>query len=405
MLKSIIITLILFLLGSCSGTQKSVQRQEVAATPRLPSHQENIAAPYQAATPSTEQSGTFPRSPQLETQVAFWRNVYTRWNRGQVTLHDNKYLGLVYEVIELPDPIKESYTPQQELLVKDKRSQWLAQLDNLEQKMRTGTQLTAQENALALKFTQNTGSREAIYGSSDRLRAQRGLRERFKRGLEISGRYHRAISDIFRKAGLPEDLAYLPHVESSFQTNAKSSVGATGIWQFTGSAAKTFMTVDESIDERLDPIVAAHGAARYLSHAYDKLGSWPLALTSYNHGIGGISKAKRIYGHDFDRLIKEYDHPQFGFASRNFYAEYLAARDIARQPSVYFPEGLNYEPPLAHQYVVLDRSRFVSDIARRYQVDSTTLSALNPAWTDKARAGRVAVAAGTHVWLPANHPY
>jgi membrane-bound lytic murein transglycosylase D len=407
MLKRIAITLILFLLGSCAGPQQPRQQEipAVATMRTIPpaAPPEGRREIYNTLTPPIEpqQSLIFPHPPQLETQVAFWRNVYSHWGLAQIALHDNKHLGLVYEVVELPGAVKEGYTPAQEQFIKEKRSLWEAQLDELEQKLRAEAPLTAQEKALTLKIAQTTGSKEAIYGSSERLRAQRGLRERFKRGLEISGRYHRAISDIFRNAGLPEDLAYLPHVESSFQAHARSSAGAVGIWQFTGSAAKTFMTVDESIDERLDPIIAAHGAARYLKHAYNKLGSWPLALTSYNHGIGGMSKAKERYGHDFDRMVKEYDHPQFGFASRNFYAEYLAARDIARQPQTYFPEGIRYEQPLEYNRIVLDRSLFISDIARKYQVDLTALNAINPAWSDKARAGKVAVAAGTQVWLPA----
>lgn len=396
-MKRIVIGLIIFLLGSCSGPQKPLQHEVVPVVPK----ESTTSRP--AITPPS--STTFPRPPRLETQVSFWRNVYSRWGLAQIALHDNKHLDLIYEVIELPGTVKEGYTLAQEQLIKEKRAYWAAQLDELDLKVRSETPLSAPERALAAKIAQSAGSEDAIHGSSERLRAQRGLRERFKRGLEISGRYHRAISGIFRKAGLPEDLAYLPHVESSFQTHARSSAGAVGIWQFTGSAGKTFMTLDESIDERLDPIAAAHGAARYLGHAYDKLGSWPLALTSYNHGIGGMHKAKKLFGHDFDRLVKEYDSPQFGFASRNFYAEFLAARDIALQPELYFPEGVRYEPALGHGEIRLDRSMFIADIARKYQVDMTTLNAINPAWTDKARAGKVAIAAGTLVWLPSHNQY
>jgi membrane-bound lytic murein transglycosylase D len=175
-----------------------------------------------------------------------------------------------------------------------------------------------------------------LAGAAERVRSQRGLRERFRRGLEISARYEQHFRRIFRDAGLPEDLAYLPHVESSFQAAAKSSAGAVGIWQFTRAAAERYMTVNEIVDERLDPIAATRGAARYLRDAYNRLGSWPLALTSYNHGVNGMQRAKNLYGGDLVRIIADYDHPQFGFASRNFYTEFLAARDIARQPERYF---------------------------------------------------------------------
>jgi membrane-bound lytic murein transglycosylase D len=77
-----------------------------------------------------------------------------------------------------------------------------------------------------------------LNGAAMRVRSQRGIRERFKHGLEISRRYDRQFRKIFRDAGLPEDLAYLPHVESSFQPAAKSSAGAVGMWQFTKAQRK-----------------------------------------------------------------------------------------------------------------------------------------------------------------------
>ena len=181
-------------------------------------------------------------------------------------------------------------------------------------------------------------------GAAERVRAQRGTRERFKHGLEISRRYDRQFRKIFRDAGLPEDLAYLPHVESSFQPTAKSSAGAVGMWQFTTAAAKTFMPAGHShshrVDHRLDPFASAIGAARYLSFAYSKLGDWPSAITSYNHGIGGMKRAQDQVGRDFVRIVETYASPAFGFASRNYYAQFLAALEIANNPVAYFPEGV-----------------------------------------------------------------
>jgi membrane-bound lytic murein transglycosylase D len=208
------------------------------------------------------------------------------------------------------------------------------------------------------------------------------------------------MRNVFRQAGLPEDLAYLPHVESSFQASARSSAGAVGIWQFTLSAAHTFMNVNAALDERLDPVAAARGAARYLSYAYNKLGSWPLALTSYNHGIGGMQRAKDAFGHDFIRIVKHYDHPQFGFASRNFYAEFLAARQIASRPEQFFPEGIAYDKPLDWDRVILRTEVPVSVVARYYGAEKWQLIALNLAWTEAAKADRVPLPAGAEVWLP-----
>jgi len=85
------------------------------------------------------------------------------------------------------------------------------------------------------------------------------------------------------------------------------------------------------------------------------LGDWPSALTSYNHGIGGMKKAQNRMGLDFARIVKDYDGPAFGFASRNYYAQFLAAREIAVKPDAFFPEGILYEMPInPGQYLAVE---------------------------------------------------
>jgi len=345
-------------------------------------------------------SGVFPRPPELEPQIAFWRNVYSVWGLSQVALHDDRYMNIVYEVVDLPGGAYESYTPEQQDLIRSRRDAWKYRLQTVQSKLATGLTLDDNEKAL-IAYIARSGGANAVYGASERLRVQRGQRERFKRGLEISGRYDARFRDIFRRAGLPEDLAYLPHVESSFRNHARSSAGAVGVWQFTRGAAQRFMTVNAALDERRDPVASAQGAARYLRYAHSLLGSWPLTVTSYNHGIGGMQRAKDYHGADFVRIVNDYDHRLFGFASRNFYTEFLAARDVASQPQRFFPEGLRYEPPLNWERVTLRESMPVSAIASYYGVDRSQLIALNSAWTDAADADRVPVPAGTEVWLPA----
>ena len=160
------------------------------------------------------------------------------------------------------------------------------------------------------------------------------------------------------------------------------------------------MNVNSAVDERLDPVASARGAARYLRFSYDKLGNWPLALTAYNHGIGGMQRARDAFGTDFIRIVYYYDSPQFGFASRNFYAEFLAAREMASQPGRFFPEGVHYDKPLNWDRVILRQDMPVSAVARYYGVDRWQLITMNTAWTEAAHADRVPLPAGTEVWLP-----
>jgi membrane-bound lytic murein transglycosylase D len=341
----------------------------------------------------------FPCGEMMREGVEFWKNVWTRWTLGQVVLHDIDHPSIVYDVVDLPPPIGETYTDGQREYVKGKREALQARLAAIEKEIAEGIPLTDDEKAVVLTITETAGS-AAIAGASQRVRSQRGLRERFRRGLEISGRYHDAFVAVFREAGLPEGLADLPHVESSFQSAARSSAGAVGIWQFTRGAARKFMRLTPALDERLDPVAAARGAARYLKTAYDELGSWPLAITAYNHGIEGMRAARDRFGLDFTRILNEYDGRTFGFASKNFYKEFLAAREVANDRATYFPEGLVPEAPLPHDRVKIDRPTPASGVASRYGVPLQGLVAINPAWTARTVRGSSPLPAGTEVWLP-----
>ncbi|MEA1050893.1 transglycosylase SLT domain-containing protein [Lamprobacter modestohalophilus] len=346
-------------------------------------------------------SGPFPVPEEIQPNVDFWRHVYGIWSRGQVAFHDNEHMGVVYEVGELPGTVQEGYTHEQRAWVKAREAMYRDQLRSLERKVRERTPLSSTDKALLAKIEQGAG-KGAVYGASDRLRSQRGVRERFKRGLEISGRYDPYFRQIMSAKGVPDDLAYLPHVESSFQTHARSSVGAAGIWQFMPATGREYgMRVDRTIDERLDPITCADSAASYLSAAHRKLGSWPLAITSYNHGKGGMANAKAQYGDDIGKIVKHYKGRAFGFASRNFYASFAAAREVADHPQRYFPEGVNFEQPWSYERLVLRSPMPAHHVANHYGVSTASLARANLHWRDPAVDGRAQLPAGSTVWLPA----
>ncbi len=161
-------------------------------------------------------------------------------------------------------------------------------------------------------------SNERLKQASQNIRWQLGQSDRFKEGLVRSGAYRKYIEDIARAKGVPVALAALPHVESSFHPGALSSVAATGMWQFMRESAKPYMRVDALVDERLDPYKASDAALEVLKDNYEMLGTWPLALTAYNHGANGVARAVRDTGtRDIGVIISDYKGPRFGFASRN----------------------------------------------------------------------------------------
>jgi len=343
---------VVLMLTAC-GTSSVAKRNQTA---RYQGNVKTQSSAHASRHSGVTYSGVFPKFGALEPAVDFWRKTYAVWSRSQVAYHDDRYLDVVYEVITLPGYVAEGLTSEQKQILNDHRDFWKSRLISLENKLRFNAALSAEDRQLIAKLESSGRPLNAILpGAGDRVRPQRGTKERFKRGLEISGRYNLQFRKIFRDAGLPEELAYLPHVESSFQPAARSSAGAVGMWQFTKAAAQTFMPGNNRVDRRLDPFASAYGAARYLSYAYGKLGDWPSALTSYNHGIGGMKRAHNRMGNDFVHIVEQYDGPAFGFASRNYYAQFLAAREVAVNPEAFFPEGILYELPISpDQYLAAE---------------------------------------------------
>ena len=198
--------------------------------------------------------------------------------------------------------------------------------------------------------------------------------------------------------GLPRELAALPHVESSFNTYAYSKVGAAGMWQFMRGTGRRFLRIDAAVDERLDPYRATEAAASFLEQNYIVLGSWPLALTAYNHGPGGMKRAQEQLGtSDIVTIVRKYNSRSFGFASRNFYVAFLAALEIDSDPEKFFgPIRRN----ATDTSVVLEVPAFVpaSRIAAVLDLDREDLRRLNPSllpsvWQRRAaRAARLRVA-------------
>jgi membrane-bound lytic murein transglycosylase D len=357
-------------------------------------------SPHTAAEPAAHApNDPFPPVPELRPQVDFWIEVFTRLRQNEVLLHDARYPGLRYEVFALPGVVEEGLNREQANYLSARKERLAARLETLQRKLDTGEPLGLSEEQLRQRLEQ-AGGPEAVNGAAQRLRSQRGLRERFLEGVRHSGRYLAQMRRIFAEQHLPTDLALLPHVESSFNIDARSTAGAAGIWQFTRPTGRRYLHMSNALDERLDPIASTRAAASYLRSAHELLGDWALAITSYNHGTAGMLRAENQHGADFERIVRDYDSDTFGFASRNFYTEFLAVREILGHPEKYFGEPLKLDAPLQLDSLVLPRPTSAPRLARIVGADPGRLADANPAWLNRAVQGRVALPANTVVWLP-----
>ena len=349
-------------------------------------------------------SDQFP-SQGFEPRVAFWRAVFTQYGASQVILHDTDDLRLIYEVVEFREGVGRSRAASRR-----HRRTVRARIHRLSVAMnRLRTHGPNPKNPDAaqrgiLKVVRSAGlqpSRALFRKLRHNIHAQRGVKERFRKGIVRSGRYLETMEAIFERHGLPKVLVRLPHVESSFNYASRSSKGAAGIWQFmprTGRAYK--LRVGRNVDERLDPIAATDGAARYLKDAYRKLGHWPLAVTSYNHGQAGIARAKRRHGPNLLTIIDKYRSRSFRYASKNFYAEFLAAVEVSENYRTYFGPLALLEP-LQYQEIYLDKSVRVKTFTAIEGLSQKVLREYNPQFRRRLWTRFRVLPAGFNLRIPA----
>ena len=341
-------------------------------------------------------SDLFPRYPSLKTAVDFWKKIYTQYTTQQGLIHDDRYLDIVYEVVELDDPKCGGSEKRNKLKINSIKDKYLQILDSLA----NGKAPVTEDEKRVVSLFGKRATTGAFRAAKEGIRFQLGQKDRFRQGIIRSGMYLEEIRRIFRSHGLPEELAYLPHVESSFDYEAYSKLGAAGIWQFTHSTGKQYMTIDYTRDDRRDPIRSTHAAAKHLKHNYEVLGNWPMALTAYNHGLTGMVRAKKAGSGDFEAIIREYNGSSFGFASRNFYAEFLAALEIATNHEQFFGNLQLYLPVRA---VEVELPGYISakEAADHFKTDLKTLQELNLALRKPVFLGQKYIPKGYRLRLPA----
>jgi membrane-bound lytic murein transglycosylase D len=348
-----------------------------------------IAAPAHAAY-------DFPRVDGLEGNVTFWRNVYAVWSQNEIAFHDRKDFHMVYRVVKVP-PRTDGKARRKAIL--KARSELIAVLKKLNKKQPktadglTGLELEVWTNLKDIKHADK-------YRRLSTLRAQNGLRERFVAGYVSAGAYERQIRDRLALAGLPEEIVALAYLESLMDIRAVSHAGAVGMWQFMRPTAKEYMHVNAVVDERMDPIIAADAAAKYINQALKDVGPWPVAITSYNYGRSGMRRAIKGAGSDdLAIILKNFKSKRFGLAARNYYASFLAVHDVLTHPEEYFAD-YEQRPAWAYDVVRLPFPILSTQLVGKGTLSQTDFVFLNPALTRSARTGGEVLPRGLPLRVP-----
>lgn len=280
----------------------------------------------------------FPTPPRIARQVRLWEKIFVQYPSYTYVIHDARFSDVVVEIVDFKVLAaktrggRDYNLGEREKIAYRYLSQYQTLLNRVSHATSPSPAWSAQERKVWQVYQQEPLLQNHLRQGQARLRMQRGLAEDFKRAVARAESYVPYMEKVFREQGLPLDLTRLVFVESMFNALAVSRVGASGMWQFMPETARHFLILNPFIDERNSPFKATLAAARLLRSNFSIYQTWPLAVTAYNHGTIGISKAIKTLGtKNLDVIIEQFRYAPFGFDGRNYYSEFLAARNVYDQ--------------------------------------------------------------------------
>lgn len=197
--------------------------------------------------------------------------------------------------------------------------------------------------------------------------------------VALSSYYLPIFEDALAGAGLPDELKYLPVIESKLNAKATSNRGAAGLWQFMPVAARGYdMKISSTIDERRDIYISSDRACRMLQDLYKKFGDWGLALAAYNAGPGTVQKALKRAGGDPKKhtfwTVKSYLPSQ----TQHYVPHFIAINYVMNYYTHHNISEVRVEKPISTDTIHVAQQTSVSKIASELNVDASDIKALNP---------------------------
>lgn len=332
--------------------------------------------------------GVFPTPPMVKRQTEFWIKVFQRYDGSTIMIHDPEFVDLVIDVVDFKQ-FRDKYNDGKAFSRSERRDiinryveRYQLAISRLQKLGKKALEYGPMEQRILQVYSKRKETLARLFTEEIYLRTQPGMADEFPKAAERAENYLPYMERIFQSRGLPIELTRIAFVESMFNREALSKVGASGIWQFMPNTARSFMTVNSHIDERLSPLKASYGASVLLSENMSILKAWPLAITAYNHGASGMQRAvKQLGTRDFDEILRRYNSPTFGFASRNFYSEFLAAKHVYRNLKLKRSDNKN---PMRIDRVKLEQPLSIQQIVSHTPLKEETLSSYNHCLLPKA---------------------
>ena len=332
----------------------------------------------------------FPCPDALRRRVDFWIDVYGRWRTNDAILHDAQRPHRVYKIIKG----KACGTKGNTQFIKEQKRQIRLRLERIAILIEQNKTITQAKDKHYLNMFPER-SPAVLRRATRNLRCQSGNKDGFRNALRRFGTYGPIVRRVLKDAGLHQDIQYLPFVESSYNPEAYSRVGAAGMWQIMPRTARVLgLELNATMDERLDPEAASWAAARYLKDSRKNLTVaarskkanvsdselTPFVITSYNYGVNGMRRAIKKLGPDFLTVLNRYRTKKFRVAVKNFYAGFLAARHVAQNSKRFFG-SYSKGRPLRYDTIMLRSSVSIDRIRAVFGISLSRLKSLNPALT------------------------
>lgn len=203
------------------------------------------------------------------------------------------------------------------------------------------------------------------------------IKDRFSLWLSRSGKYLELMREILKERDVPEEIAFLPLIESGFNPYAYSRASAVGYWQFIASTAKKYgLAIDWWRDERRDPVKSTVAAANYLKDLYEMFGSWNLAMAAYNAGEGKILRALNKARTDNYWALLNTNHIKS--ETKNYVPKFIAASLIANSPENFGFDEIDYYPPINYDEVTVESPLDLDVAAECAETTIDVIKELNP---------------------------
>ena len=283
-------------------------------------------------------SDIFKVTPYYYPNVNFWFLIYTQFESSSVVIHDKNNLNLIYKVLDFSHlhekglPKNTLYVLQQKIS-EEKLDDLKKDLENLS-KEPYSLSLSAKKiyrilKHAGVKLPIKKSDRSILFTKlKNNMRTQTGQKNFIRDGVIRSLPYQHFITKYFEDKNLPKELLAIPFLESSFNPKAHSKVNALGVWQFMPLIASYYAPKrTNDTDYRSNVGVASVSAGFLMSENHAIMKSWDLTVTAYNSGTKHLLKTKRELASSkvsLEAIIKHSDSQHFGFASKNFYSEFLA---------------------------------------------------------------------------------